>query len=86
VQAPPASSLPGAPAALPFVTAAVDDPDGECNSVQNYLGELGGALEDTSLAPIGWTSMHLHGGHTPYTSTSRCSHRSVRPGAAGGQR
>ena len=34
---PPASSLPGAPAALPFVTAVVDDPDGECNSVQNYL-------------------------------------------------
>lgn len=60
----PASALPEHPATLPFVTAVVDDPNGDTDSVQNYLGEDGGVPEDTSMAPIGWTTVHLHGGHT----------------------
>lgn len=60
----PASVLPGAPATLPFVAVVVGDPDGDNDSVQNYLGDQGGAPQDTTHAPIGWTSVHLHGGHT----------------------
>ncbi len=33
--------------------------------MQNYLGGQGGAPEDTSGAPIGWTTVHLHGAHAP---------------------
>jgi spore coat protein A len=60
----PASVLPGAPASLPFVTAVVEDPDPDNDSVQNHLGDQGGTPENTAMAPIGWTSVHLHGGHT----------------------
>jgi o-aminophenol oxidase len=60
----PASVLPGTPADLPFVTAIVEDPDPDHDSLQNYLGDQGGTPQDTSMAPIGWTSVHLHGGHT----------------------
>jgi FtsP/CotA-like multicopper oxidase with cupredoxin domain len=49
---------------LPFATSVVDDPNGETDSVQNELGAQGGRPEDTSSAPIGWTSVHLHGAHS----------------------
>ncbi len=49
---------------LPFATSILDDPGGDADSVQNYLGGQGGVPEDTSAAPIGWTSVHLHGGHS----------------------
>ena len=56
---------PSTPApALPFATAVVDDPNGDTDSVQNHLGIQGGVPQDTSMAPIGWTSVHLHGGHS----------------------
>ncbi|WP_458318218.1 multicopper oxidase family protein [Mycolicibacterium brisbanense] len=49
---------------LPFSTAVVDDPDGDNDSVQNYLGSEGGVPEKMPSAPLGWTSTHLHGGHS----------------------
>jgi FtsP/CotA-like multicopper oxidase with cupredoxin domain len=49
---------------LPFATSVVADPDGKNDSVQNQLGAQGGKPEDTMGAPIGWTSVHLHGGHS----------------------
>jgi spore coat protein A len=65
----PASVRPQDPSApvpeLPFATAVVDDPNGDTDSVQNHLGADGGRPQDTSMAPIGWTSVHLHGGHSP---------------------
>jgi FtsP/CotA-like multicopper oxidase with cupredoxin domain len=53
------------PARLPIVTAVLPDPRGDTDSVQNYLGSQGGPPEDTSRAPIGWTTVHLHGAHSP---------------------
>jgi FtsP/CotA-like multicopper oxidase with cupredoxin domain len=61
----PASVRPSTPARLPIATAVVADPNGDVDSVQNYLGSQGGAPEDTSGAPIGWTTVHLHGAHSP---------------------
>ncbi len=61
----PASVGPSTPARLPIATAIVADPNGEVDSVQNYLGSQGGAPEYTSSAPIGWTTVHLHGAHSP---------------------
>lgn len=49
---------------LPFATSVVADPDSKNDSVQNQLGAQGGMPEDTGGAPIGWTSVHLHGGHS----------------------
>ncbi|MDQ6896581.1 MAG: multicopper oxidase domain-containing protein [Actinomycetota bacterium] len=49
---------------LPFATAVLDDPDGEVDSVQNYLTSQGGLPQDTSGSPLGWTSTHLHGAHS----------------------
>lgn len=64
----PASSYPNdpgrPPATLPFATAVVPDPDPDNDSVQNHLRSEDGVPEDTSKAPIGWTSVHLHGGHS----------------------
>jgi spore coat protein A len=51
-------------ATLPFSTVVVDDPNGDSDSVQNHLGDQGGVPQDTSMAPIGWTSVHLHGAHS----------------------
>ncbi|HET9655487.1 MAG TPA: multicopper oxidase domain-containing protein [Kineosporiaceae bacterium] len=48
---------------LPFVTSVVEDPDAD-DSRQNHLGREGGSAEPTAGVPIGWTSTHLHGGHT----------------------
>jgi FtsP/CotA-like multicopper oxidase with cupredoxin domain len=53
------------PARLPIATAVLPDPNGDTDSVQNYLGAQGGTPEDTSSAPIGWTTVHLHGSHSP---------------------
>ncbi|MEO7194643.1 MAG: multicopper oxidase domain-containing protein [Pseudonocardiaceae bacterium] len=53
------------PARLPIATAILADPNGPTDSVQNYLGSQGGAPEDLSGAPIGWTTVHLHGAHSP---------------------
>ncbi|HEX3732204.1 MAG TPA: multicopper oxidase domain-containing protein [Mycobacteriales bacterium] len=53
------------PARLPIATAVLQDPNGDTDSVQNYLGAQGGTPEDTSSAPIGWTTVHLHGSHSP---------------------
>ncbi|MDQ2884177.1 MAG: multicopper oxidase domain-containing protein [Actinomycetota bacterium] len=61
----PASVRPSTPARLPIATAIVDDPYPDVDSVQNHLGRQGGAPEDTSGAPIGWTTVHLHGAHSP---------------------
>jgi len=61
----PASVRPSKPARLPIATAILADPDGDTDSVQNHLGAQGGAPEDTSGAPIGWTTVHLHGAHAP---------------------
>jgi spore coat protein A len=61
----PASVRPSMPARLPIATAVVPDPNSDVDSVQNYLGRQGGAPEDTSGAPIGWTTVHLHGAHSP---------------------
>ncbi len=52
------------PPRLPIATAVVEDPQTDTDSVQNYLGGQGGVPEDTSGAPIGWTTVHLHGGHS----------------------
>ena len=64
----PASTYPNDPnrpaATLPFATARLDDPKSATDSVQNHLGAQGGTAEDTSSAPVGWTSVHLHGGHS----------------------
>lgn len=49
---------------LPFATAVVDDPAGDTDSVQNYLGSQGGVPESLASAPLGWISTHLHGGHS----------------------
>ena len=49
------------PARLPIATAVLPHPNGDTDSVQNYLGRQGGTPEDTSSAPIGWTTVHLHG-------------------------
>ncbi|MGH3511079.1 MAG: multicopper oxidase family protein [Pseudonocardiaceae bacterium] len=49
---------------LSFATSVVADPEGDKDSVQNWLGAQGGTPEDTAGAPIGWTSVHLHGGHS----------------------
>jgi FtsP/CotA-like multicopper oxidase with cupredoxin domain len=62
----PGSIRPGDPkpaVELPFVTAVVDDPD-DSDSVQNHLGADGGTPENETMAPIGWTVVHLHGGHS----------------------
>lgn len=59
-----ASADPKPATELPFVTAVVDDPDGDEDSVQNHLGADGGTPENTTMAPIGWTVVHLHGGHS----------------------
>jgi hypothetical protein len=65
----PGSVHPGdaaqSPPRLPIATAVLHDPHGDTDSVQNYLGGQGGAPEDTSGAPIGWTTVHLHGAHSP---------------------
>ncbi|MBV8540902.1 MAG: multicopper oxidase domain-containing protein [Pseudonocardiales bacterium] len=61
----PASVGPSTPARLPIATAILADPAGDTDSVQNHLGAQGGAPEDTSGAPIGWTTVHLHGAHAP---------------------
>lgn len=53
------------PARLPIATAVLDDPNGNTDSVQNYLGAGDGKPEDLSGAPIGWTTVHLHGAHAP---------------------
>jgi o-aminophenol oxidase len=53
------------PARLPIATAILPDPDEATDSVQNHLGAQGGVPEDTSGAPIGWTTIHLHGAHSP---------------------
>lgn len=53
------------PARLPIATAILPDPHEAKDSVQNHLGAQGGAPEDTSGAPIGWTTIHLHGAHSP---------------------
>jgi o-aminophenol oxidase len=52
------------PARLPIATAVLPDPHEDTDSVQNYLGSQGGPPEDTSQAPIGWTTVHLHGAHS----------------------
>ncbi|MGH3794155.1 MAG: multicopper oxidase family protein [Pseudonocardiaceae bacterium] len=49
---------------LPFAAVVVEDPDGDTDSAQNHLGAQGGVPQDTSMAPIGWTSVHLHGAHS----------------------
>ncbi len=49
---------------LPFATAVVDDPAGDTDSVQNYLGSQGGTPQALTGAPLGWLSTHLHGGHS----------------------
>jgi spore coat protein A len=49
---------------LPFATSVVEDLDGATNSVQKELGAQAGKPKDTSGAPIGWTSVHLYGGHS----------------------
>lgn len=65
----PASVRPGdaaqSPARLPIATAVLQDPHEDTDSVQNHLGGQGGVPEDTSGAPIGWTTVHLHGAHSP---------------------
>ena len=64
----PASTYPNNPnkpaATLPFATAKLDDPEAKTDSVQNHLGAQGGVAQDTSMTPVGWTSVHLHGGHS----------------------
>jgi FtsP/CotA-like multicopper oxidase with cupredoxin domain len=64
----PASSYPNdphrPPASLPFATAVLPDPNFDTDSVLNHLGTGGGGPENTSGAPIGWITTHLHGGHT----------------------
>lgn len=63
----PASQFPLDPtkpaAQLPIATAVVDDPN-DADSVQNYLTNEGGLAQDTSMAPIGWITTHLHGAHS----------------------
>jgi FtsP/CotA-like multicopper oxidase with cupredoxin domain len=55
------------PARLPIATAVV--PEGDSNDpAQNYLGAPDGTPEDLSGAPIGWTTVHLHGAHSPSDS------------------
>lgn len=47
---------------LPFLTSLVAGDD-DADSTQNHAGVAGGAAQDTSMSPIGWTVTHLHGGH-----------------------
>ena len=65
----PASVHPSNPAQplarLPIATAILVESPDVTDSVQNYLGSQGGPPEDLSGAPIGWTTVHLHGGHSP---------------------
>jgi spore coat protein A len=54
-----------APAELPFETAVLPaDPSDTTDLAQNRLGREGAPPEVTDNAPIGWTSVHLHGGHS----------------------
>jgi FtsP/CotA-like multicopper oxidase with cupredoxin domain len=48
---------------LPFATTVLDDPTGDTGSVQNELGDQGGPPHLLDGAPIGWTSVHVHGAH-----------------------
>lgn len=61
----PGSAEPGQmPPALPFLTNVAPDPaDGEPDP-QNQLGTMGEVAEDLTNVPVGWTSVHLHGGHS----------------------
>ncbi|MCL2581946.1 MAG: multicopper oxidase domain-containing protein [Streptosporangiales bacterium] len=70
----PGSVRPGQkpPARLPIDTVILpQDPKAATDSVQNYLGSQpcpgtpAGTAEDLSGAPVGWTTIHLHGAHTP---------------------
>ncbi|MBO0820667.1 MAG: multicopper oxidase domain-containing protein [Nocardiopsaceae bacterium] len=53
------------PARLPIATAVPVDTLGPNDSVQNYLGASGGKQENLKTAPVGWTTIHLHGSHAP---------------------
>ena len=68
----PASLVPGqTPPAYPFLTAVVPFDDTSNNeSPQNRPGEEGAPPEAARLreAPVGWTTVHLHGGHTEANS------------------
>lgn len=68
----PASLMPGqTPPEYPFRTAlvAITDPNAP-DSPQNRLGAEGAPPEEDRLreAPVGWISVHLHGGHTEANS------------------
>jgi o-aminophenol oxidase len=52
------------PARLPIATAVVPEGDPK-DPAQNALGAQGGVPEDLSDAPVGWTTVHLHGAHSP---------------------
>src|SRR3954469_13190707 len=61
----PGSALPGRmPPQLPFLTNLAPDPDDGEPDPQNQLGMAGEVAEDLTGAPLGWTSVHLHGGHS----------------------
>ncbi|MDB5388293.1 MAG: hypothetical protein JWM11_3939 [Planctomycetaceae bacterium] len=58
----PGSALPHqTPPELPFATSIIK-PDSA--AAQNELGIKNGKKEDTSMSPIGWTTVHLHGAHS----------------------
>jgi spore coat protein A len=61
----PGSAAPGAPRpGLPFATNIAPDPATGQTDPQNLLGRSGDVVEPTGGAPVGWTSVHLHGGHS----------------------
>ncbi len=67
----PASRVLGqTPSEYPFKTALVPFDDGSGESPQNFPGADGAPPEVERLkdAPVGWISVHLHGGHTEANS------------------
>ncbi|MDB5068486.1 MAG: phsA, partial [Chloroflexi bacterium] len=52
------------PARLPIATAVVAEGDPN-DPAQNHLGTQGGVPENLADVPVGWTTVHLHGAHSP---------------------
>jgi o-aminophenol oxidase len=55
------------PARLPIATAVVAEGDPN-DPAQNHLGTEGGVPENLADVPVGWTTVHLHGAHSPSDS------------------
>jgi o-aminophenol oxidase len=55
------------PARLPIATVLVAEGDPN-DPAQNHLGAQGGVPENLAGVPVGWTTVHLHGAHSPSDS------------------